>query len=456
MKSRIITGVAGLMICCSVCAQRPAGFSLTGQIDGKSGGFLFMDVSYLSGRPTKRVPVDAKGHFSVLDTVNGTGPAEYSLIDPTGFTLFKGGAMMGRGTRFLARNGDHIVLHGTEEEFDRAKISGNPYDDKLMEVLDRTAVFQRQENLIWDQVKALMKERNPAVNQPKIDSLENLTDPIQAQIAGIKLNFARSHPDNYISAILLSDIGRQVASGDIDAAYNGLSPDVQQSVFGQAVLDILGRKKAEVDAQAGKPAAEFAKKDRDGNTIRLADYRGKYVLLDFWGSWCGACRASHPHLKELNAKYGPQGLVIIGIAEERTKNKSAWLNAIKEDGLPWTQIMNDEGKDVTDVVKLYGVEAFPTKILIDPQGNIVTRVVGTTMAGSATGNGHPPAGGADGATAAMPAGSAAAPGSKDAASAASGSSPAASSSASSAAAGAGANVEPPTPIDIKLKEIFKN
>jgi thiol-disulfide isomerase/thioredoxin len=453
----MITGVAGLMICCSVCGQRPAGFSVTGQIDGKSGGFLLMDRSYSPDGPVKRVPVDAKGHFSVLDTVNGTAPSEYSLIDPTGFTPFKGGAMAGRATRFLASNGDHIVVQGTEADFDRAKISGNRYNDKLMEVLDRTAVFQRQENLIWDQVKALMKERNPAVNQPKIDSLENLTDPIQAQINSIKLKLARSHPDSYVSAILLTDIGRQVPSSDIDAAYNGLSPDVQQSVYGQAVLDILGRKKAEVDAQAGKPAAEFAKKDRNGNIIRLSDYRGKYVLLDFWGSWCGACRASHPHLKELNAKYGPQGLVIIGIAEERTKNKSAWLNAIKEDGLPWTQIMNDEGKEVTDVVKLYGVEAFPTKILIDPQGNIVTRVVGTTMAGAATGSGHPPAGGADGGTAAMPATATdAASGSKDAASAASASSSATSSSASGSASGTGANAEPPTPIDIKLKEIFKN
>ena len=454
----MINCLTGIMLCCSACGQTPAKFTVSGQIAGKSKGDLFMLDKGSPDRPAIKVPVDANGHFSYADTLQRTFPVEYLLIDPEEMTLFKGGAMAGKGPRFLARSGDHIVVEGIQEHFNMAKVSGNPYNDKLMELQDRTEVFQKQEDLIWDQVKAAMKQGNPTVTRPKVDSLSDLTDPIQAQINSIKLNFVKSNSDNYVSAIVLGDLNRQIPVSDMDAAYNGLSKQVQESVYGQNILDELGRKKAEVDAQSGKPAVDFVKKDKNGKMIKLSDYRGKYVLLDFWGSWCGPCRASHPHLKELDEKYGPKGLVIIGVAEERSKNKTAWLNAIKEDGLTWTQIMNDEGKDVTDVVKLYGIQGFPTKILIDPQGNIVTRVTGTTMAGAATVGGHPPApapaGGSTASSAAATSATAASAASAGASSTASAGS--SSASAATGASGTGANTEPPNNIDIKLKEIFKN
>ena len=90
------------------------------------------------------------------------------------------------------------------------------------------------------------------------------------------------------------------------------------------------------------------------------------MLLDFWGSWCGPCRASHPHLKALQAHYGPQGLEVINI----------WLKAVEEDQMTWTQILNNEDREVCDVVKLYGITAFPTKVLIDPEGKIIVKTVG--------------------------------------------------------------------------------
>ncbi|HEY4334561.1 MAG TPA: TlpA disulfide reductase family protein, partial [Puia sp.] len=218
---------------------------------------------------------------------------------------------------------------------------------------------------------------------------------------------------------------------EMDKLYTALSAKAKATPSGDAVADDIGLGRAEDNAEAGKVAAEFVKKDRDGRSVKLSDYKGKYVLLDFWGSWCGACRASHPHLKEVNAKYAPKGLVIIGISEERTSDKAAWLKAIKEDGLPWTQIMNDEGKAQSDVVKLYGVQAFPTKILIGPDGKIIMRMEGTNVTGGGSSGG-------------------------------SGSSTNAGSAASSttSAASSSSNEEmtkfPPNRLDTKLHEIFKS
>ena len=82
----------------------------------------------------------------------------------------------------------------------------------------------------------------------------------------------------------------------------------------------------------------------------MANLRGKYVLLDFWGSWCGPCRASHPHLKALQAHYGPQGLEVINIAQENGADaRKIWLKAVEEDQMTWTQILNNEDRDIMNV-----------------------------------------------------------------------------------------------------------
>jgi thiol-disulfide isomerase/thioredoxin len=122
------------------------------------------------------------------------------------------------------------------------------------------------------------------------------------------------------------------------------------------------------------------KKELQGRPIQPETLKGKYVLLDFWGSWCGPCRASHPHLKELYQKYKDKGFEIIGIDQENTPNpdtcRSLWTRAVATDSLPWLQLMNNEGITAFNAVTQYDVSAFPTKILLDKEGNVLVRYVG--------------------------------------------------------------------------------
>ncbi|WP_166437065.1 TlpA family protein disulfide reductase [Niastella caeni] len=127
--------------------------------------------------------------------------------------------------------------------------------------------------------------------------------------------------------------------------------------------------------------------DVNGKNVDLNALKGRYVLLDFWGSWCRPCRASHPHLKELYAKYKDKGFEIVGIASEHAKTKEEcirlWKTAITEDGLTWLQVLNNENALKFDAVKEYNVTAFPTKILLDRDGNIIGRYVGNGNGGEA-------------------------------------------------------------------------
>lgn len=132
-----------------------------------------------------------------------------------------------------------------------------------------------------------------------------------------------------------------------------------------------------------------AKKDLNGTAVDFNALKGRYVLLDFWGSWCHPCRASHPHLKELYSKFKDKGFEIIGIASEHAKTAEErhklWTTAITEDGLTWLQVLNNENVEQFDAVKEYGVTAFPTKILLDRDGNIIGRYVGNGNGGEAFG-----------------------------------------------------------------------
>ncbi|OQP40428.1 hypothetical protein A4D02_16060 [Niastella koreensis] len=124
------------------------------------------------------------------------------------------------------------------------------------------------------------------------------------------------------------------------------------------------------------------KQDINGDKIDLKAIHAKYVLLDFWGSWCHPCRASHPHLKELYTEYKDKGFEIIGIANEMAKDTAQqvknWETAVKEDGLAWRQVLNNRNGKQFDAVTEFGVTAFPTKILLDSDGNIVATFIGNT------------------------------------------------------------------------------
>jgi len=409
-------------------------FTVKGQIRGKAGGSLYLYEGGGRDRKPLEVPVDGNGNFECRDTITtASNPAQFDLMDPMGMSLYKGGAAMGIHATFYVESGDVITIDGNQQTFDLADVSGNIYCNQLMELKNAIREPLMKEKAIWDQVKVLMKQRNPA-NRPKIEELGNSTDPYEDRITAIKKDYVTRHPDYMVSGVALSQLVGKIPMDEVVKLYNALSAKVKASSGGDDVASAIGLGRAEENASVGKPAADFVKTDRDGHTIRLSDYKGKYVLLDFWGSWCGACRASHPHLKKLNAEYAPKGLVILGIAEENSTNRDAWLKAIREDGLPWTQIMNDEGKSRSDVVSLYGIKGFPTKILIGPDGKILLRVEGATVTG---GNDTEAAGSASGtSTAAGNTGTAGA-----------------SASASSASSG---DVAPPNRLDIKLREIFKS
>jgi thiol-disulfide isomerase/thioredoxin len=168
---------------------------------------------------------------------------------------------------------------------------------------------------------------------------------------------------------------------EAEACYNRMPPALQQSSFGKEI-------KKELDGlRSGSPGSEayvFSKTDINGQPLSLHDYKGRYVLIDFWASWCVPCRKGNPHLKELYAKYKSKGLEIIGISDDDSRPEE-WKKAVAQDGIGvWKHVLRGldmekrqrKESNPEDISDHYGIHSLPTKILIDPNGMIIGRYGG--------------------------------------------------------------------------------
>lgn len=151
--------------------------------------------------------------------------------------------------------------------------------------------------------------------------------------------------------------------------FSKFSEAMQSSEFGkklQSTIDIGKR------TNVGVIAMDFEQLDSLGNPVKLSDFRGKYVLLDFWASWCVPCRAENPIMLAAYNKFNDKNFTILGVSLDDEKSRKAWINAVKMDGIPWIQVSELKGFGSKAAVD-YGVSAIPTNFLIDPSGKIVAR-----------------------------------------------------------------------------------
>ncbi|MDR1200799.1 MAG: TlpA family protein disulfide reductase [Tannerellaceae bacterium] len=270
---------------------------------------------------------------------------------------------------FFAENGHQVDICFNNSDWPIVQISGGKVNNDYMLLLKETGMLEKV--LFEKQMQALVTQDMTLQGR----SEKEQTD-IRDQIINKKRDFLQANASSYISLFTLQKLANSLPFDEFEKYFMGLNSDLRDTRLGQQVMeDIVNTKKTGIH----QPAPDFAKKDKDGKTIKLSDYKGRYVLIDFWGSWCSPCRTSHIHLVGLYKEYSSKGLQFVGIAQESTDDKKDWIDALEKDGLVWTQILNNEGIDNGDAVSLYHITAFPTKVLINPDGKIEGRYIGTEL-----------------------------------------------------------------------------
>ncbi len=182
--------------------------------------------------------------------------------------------------------------------------------------------------------------------------------------------FLLEKPASPVSPLLLLVVKRFSPGSDyIEQKYNQLQPAAQNSFYGRMLGESFAAEKAGPNP-IGSMAPDFTQNDANGNPVSLASYKGKYVLLDFWASWCRPCRDENPNVVENYNKFKDKNFTVLGVSLDRAKDP--WLQAIQSDNLTWTHV-SDLKFWSNAVAQQYGISSIPQNLLIGPDGKIVAK-----------------------------------------------------------------------------------
>ncbi len=180
--------------------------------------------------------------------------------------------------------------------------------------------------------------------------------------------FIQEHPGSTVSLEVLQLLGGPIPDPVmVEPLFRSLDDSVKNSHAGRSYAAMLAKASR---TALGHAAPDFTQPAADGRPVRLSDFRGQYVLVDFWASWCKPCRAEHPHLAAAHAQYRDKGFTILSVSLDSEQARGAWLKAIADDGLSWTNVADLKGWK-NEAAALYGVRAIPQNVLVDPAGLII-------------------------------------------------------------------------------------
>jgi len=207
-------------------------------------------------------------------------------------------------------------------------------------------------------------------NQEKIDLCIEKLDSLFLDMKNNIYEFVESNSDKHGVAVVIAEELMQTNFLDPEEllkVYNLYSESIKKSIYGNKLKEYIDELNNPVLC-TGKQIVDFTMDDIDGSEVSIKEFRNKYVLIDFWASWCGPCRADNPNLVKAYEKYKSEGFEIVGISLDT--NKDAWLKAIEKDELSWTNLTDLKGWQ-NDLAQHYKIKGVPTNILLDRDGKII-------------------------------------------------------------------------------------
>ena len=364
------------------CAQQPAtGYTVTATIEGIPDGarVQLIPVSHDSGKPVADTTI-VGGKFVLKGVTDEPLAVRLVVKDAYGSTplMLENGSIELSG-KVTAENSDG----GVSYNFSGISVTGSPLTDKYIKLLstrDRLDSIYRADNERFKDIRTAFGKARGTKDKALMDSVA-ATDAYKASAKADSLFFATveatyhkvvmDNKDSYWGPLMMVSLFSYLTEAQ-KPWYEALSTAAKESRYGKMVKEEIAP-----SSKVGSKVPAFAIKGQDGKAVTLPELcKGKkYILIDFWASWCGPCRKEIPNLKKLYAQYADKGFQIVSISID--KKEADWTKALKEEQLQWPNFLDTEG-----VAELYKVKFVPTMYLVDEQGVMV----GENLRGEDLGN----------------------------------------------------------------------
>ena len=339
----------------------PDHFLLYGKLTGQEDGVVYLNYPDNKNNQIKDSSLVKNGQFFFKGSISEPTKAYLTLKEEKRNELHAVGFYL---------EPVKMQLEVPAPDFSKAILSGSFTQNESI-------ANQNSAKLISEKYKKQLDSLNTEKDPAKNAAIQERLVPYYAELDQFFFGYYIHHPESYLTPFSLRLLLRRLSLDSVRMFYNIMSPKVQSSRDGKIL-------KREIELLAGglpgSPSKNFTKTDINGNLLSLSDLKGKYVLLDFWASWCIPCRKGNPHLVKLYNQYKEKGLECIGVSDD-DRNPDAWRKAVQKDSLLWRHVLR--GLDIqkkrngerneNDINENFGIYELPTKILIDPKGIIIGR-----------------------------------------------------------------------------------